>query len=158
MTEGPIACPELRVAPEWIDYNGHMNMAYYHLVFDRSLDFVYDRLGIGAAYVRAEGGSCFTLEVHATYLREVGLGDPLRVTWRLLDHDAKRIHFFEEMYHANHGYLAATSEQIALHVDMQSRRSSALPAGVQGELARIAGQHRQLPLPPQVGSVIRIRR
>ena len=84
--------------------------------FDRALDHVYDQLGIGADYVRLRGGSCFTREVHVNYLRELSAGDPIRVTFQLLDWDAKRMHFFEEMYHAEQGYLAATSEQLALHV------------------------------------------
>jgi len=154
----PITCPEMNVLEDWIDYNGHMNMAFYHVVFDKSLDTVYDDLGIGAAYVETEGGSLFTLEVHVNYLQEVALGDPLRVTWRLLDFDAKRIHFFEEMYHADEGFLVATSEQMAMHIDMNTRRSSSLPDRVQETLAKILRQHSELALPPQAGNAIRIRR
>ena len=127
MQETPIVCPQKIVDPAWIDYNGHMNMAYYNLIFDKCLDYVYDNIGIGAAYTQKAGGSCFTLEVHVNYLRELVLGDPVKVTFQLLDWDAKRLHYFEEMYHAEKGYLAATSEQLALHVDMESRRSAEFP-------------------------------
>ena len=48
---GPLPCPEQAVEPTWIDYNGHMNMAYYHVAFDRAVDFAYDQLGLGAHYV-----------------------------------------------------------------------------------------------------------
>ena len=60
LLEAPIECPLTRVNEDWIDYNGHMNMAYYLLVFDQRLDYIYDQIGIGEEYVRTKGGSCFT--------------------------------------------------------------------------------------------------
>jgi acyl-CoA thioester hydrolase len=156
--ESPIVCPAQRVEREWIDYNGHMNMAFYNLAFDRALDHVYDRIGIGADYVQREQGSCFTAEAHVIYLEELLLGDPLRVSFRLLDWDTKRLHFFEEMYHAERGYLAATSEQLALHVDMNTRRTAPFPHPIQARLRAMAQAHAGLPRPEQVGRVIGIRR
>jgi len=153
-----ITCPIQTVEPGWIDYNGHMNMAFYNLAFDRALDHVYDQLGIGADYVRSGGGSCFTAEIHVNYLQELMLGDPLRVTYQLLDIDAKRLHFFESMYHADTGFLAATSEQLALHVDMTSRRTAPFPELVQSRLTQLWSSHRELERPPQAGRVIGIRR
>ena len=158
LEETPIVCPPMQVEEAWIDYNGHMNMAYYNLIFDRCLDHVLDGLEIGADYARAEGGSCFALEVHVNYLQELVLGDPLRVTYQLLNWDAKRLHFFEQMYHAEEGYLAATSEQISLHVDMQARKSKPFPATVQTELGKLMARHESLATPPQVGHVIGIGR
>ena len=108
----PFVCPVRSVERAWIDYNGHMNMAYYNLVFDQALDCVFDELGIGAAYVQSGGGSCFTVEIHVSYVQELRLGDPMRVTFQLLDWDEKRLHFLGEMHHAGEGYLAATSEQL----------------------------------------------
>ena len=158
MSDAPIICPTQHVQEDWIDYNGHMNMAFYHVVFDRGVDHVYDSLGIGAEYTRNQGGSVFTMEVHVNYLQEVALHAPLRVEWRLLDCDAKRLHFFEEMYHAEEGFLAATSEQMAMHVDMAAKRSSPLPEDVRGALDVMRERHAQLETPSQVGRVIRIRR
>ena len=63
---GALACPEVVVQPEWIDYNGHMNMAFYSLVFDKSLDHVLARIGLDENYLREGQGSSFTLEVHAS--------------------------------------------------------------------------------------------
>jgi len=83
--ETPIVCPQKTVDPAWIDYNGHMNMAYYNLIFDQCVDYVYDNIGIGAEYARTTGGSCFTLEIHVNYLQELVLEDPVRVTFQLLD-------------------------------------------------------------------------
>ena len=152
----PFVCLNRRVEPAWIDYNGHMNMAYYNLVFDQALDQVFDALGIGAEYVRSGGGSCFTVEIHVTYLQEVKLGDPLRITYQLLDWDEKRLQFFGEMFHAEQRYLAATSEQLSLHVDMASRKAGPLPGEVQTRIAAMMNAHRQLPTPAQIGHVIGI--
>jgi acyl-CoA thioester hydrolase len=153
-----VVCPLQRVEPAWIDYNGHMNMAFYHLAFDRALDHVYDSLGIGASYTASGAGSCFTLEVHATYLQELMLDDPLVVHFQLLDRDAKRLHFFEHMYHAEQGYLAATSEQIAVHVDMKTRRAAGFPEDAMRRIDALWAEHATLPRPAQAGHVIGIRR
>lgn len=155
MTE-PIVCPTRRVERAWIDYNGHMNMAFYNLVFDQALDSVFDRLGIGAEYVRSRHASVFTAEIHVHYLDELTLDDPLRVTFQLLDWDEKRIHYYEEMHHAERGYLAATSEQIGLHVDMQTRRATPFPRDIEARLADLMAQHAALPVPERVGHVIGI--
>ena len=79
---------EETVRPEWIDYNGHMNFAYYVLVFDHATDVLFDALGIGSDYCRERTNSNFVLETHTLYEREVGGGDRLRVRCRLLDADA----------------------------------------------------------------------
>ncbi len=158
MSNALIICPEQRVETAWIDYNGHMNMAFYNLAFDRALDHVYDELGIGADYVRNGGGSCFTAEIHVNYLQELMQDDPIRITFQLLDCDTKRLHFFESMYHATEGYLAATSEQMALHVDMATRRTAPFPEPIQQAIERLMTTHRDLPRPPQVGRTMGIRR
>ena len=154
----PIVCPTMQVDDAWIDYNGHMNMAYYLLIFDRCLDFVYDHLNIGEAYVKASGGSCFSREIQVNYLQELVAGDPVRVTFQLMDYDEKRLHFFQHMYPAQDEYLAATSEQLALHVDVNLRRTTPLPASVQKRLNELMQTHKTLPTPEQAGSHIGIRR
>ena len=146
------------VRPEWIDHNGHMNMAYYLLIFDRCLDFVYDQLNIGEAYVKASGGSCFSREIQVNYLQELVVGDPVRVTFQLMDYDEKRLHFFQHMYHDQDDYLAATSEQLALHVDANLRRTTPLPVTVKEQLNELMQKHKTLPTPEQAGSHIGIRR
>ena len=151
MPDAPIRCPTRTVKAGWIDYNGHMNMAYYLMVFDQSLDHVYDELGIGEAYTRSGQGSCFTREVHVNYLQELTRDDPISVTFQLLDWDAKRLHFFQHMYHAEQNYLAATAEQLALHVDMTSRRTAAFPAAVQAQLGELMQAHQQLEMPAEAG-------
>jgi len=156
-TQAPFLCPPQTVAAEWIDYNGHLNMAYYHVLFDRGVDAAWDALGIGEGYLRESGSSCFTLETHVCYLNEIGEGDAVRVDFQLLDFDHKRLHFFQRMTHAVSNTLVATSEQLAMHVDMTSRRSASFPADA---LARIEAMHRaheRLPAPEQAGRRIGIR-
>ncbi len=146
-----------RVLPEWIDYNGHMNVAYYVLAFDQSLDSFCDRMDLGRAHVERTGNSIFVLETHVTYVQEVVLNDPLLFTLQMLDSDAKRFHYFIRMYHAERGYLAATSEQISLHVSLTNRRSTPMPPATAKGLADLAQAHRSLPRPEQAGHVIGIR-
>ncbi|MEE2803410.1 MAG: thioesterase family protein [Pseudomonadota bacterium] len=155
----PLSCPTIEVISEWIDYNGHMNMAYYNVAFDRyGTDYLLDQLGLGIDYVQRENASTFTLEQHVSYLRELRIGDPIHMTCQLLDYDSKRVHCFLNMYHAKEDYLAATSEQILMHVDLDRRRGSPLPDVALKKLAAMNKSHGQLPRPPQAGHVIAIRR
>lgn len=154
----PFEAPTQSVLSEWVDYNGHLNMAYYNVLFDRALDAMFDRLGIGVDYVRTRKASSFTAEIHVTYLQELLQGDPVRITVQLLDWDAKRLHFFEHMYHAEKGYLAATSEQMAIHVSMETRRAAPFPDDIQPLLAEMMDAHRSIPRPVQAGHVIGIPR
>jgi acyl-CoA thioester hydrolase len=153
----PIVCPVQTVEQAWIDYNGHLNMAFYNLLFDRALDHVYDLLGVGEQYVANADGSCFTMEIHVNYLQELLLDDPVRVEFQLLDADSKRLHFFEHMYHAEQGYLAATSEQLALHVSMASRRAAPFPDEVMQRLQALKTSHAGLSRPAYAGRSIGIR-
>ena len=115
-----------KVRKEWIDYNRHMNVGYYLVAFDLATDAWLDYLGLDEAYRERQQVTTFTLEAHVTYQRELLLGMPLRFTTRLLDFDAKRIHYFHELYHADDGYLAATNELLSLHVSLATRRSTAM--------------------------------
>lgn len=146
------------VRPDWIDYNGHMNVAYYVLAFDHASDALFEYLGMGESYRSSTGDSNFAIEGHITYDRELKLGDPMRFTSQLLDYDRKRVHYVNCMYHAHEGYLAATNELITVHVNLKSRRSSPMPDDVLAGLERVMQQHRTLPVPAQVGRVIGIRR
>lgn len=154
----PVECPPRKVEKAWVDLNGHMNMAYYHLLFDESLGKPFGDLGIGWEYTQEGEGTTFTVEVHVCYLNELMEGDPVRITYQLLDWDDKRVHFFGHMYHAEKGYLAATSEQMCVHVDMKTRRISPFSEAHQSKIATMMEEHRALPRPVQAGRVIGIRR
>ena len=154
----PLVSPTQTVIEDWIDYNGHLNMAFYNVIFDRAVDHFYDLLGVGAKYAESGAGSCFTMEVHVHYLNEVSLDDELELHLQLLDYDSKRLHYFQQMYHKEQGYLAATSEQLALHVDLNTRRSGAFPQHVLDKLDAMAATHLLLEAPSQVGHQIGIKR
>ena len=154
----PLELPALTVLPEWIDYNGHMNVAYYVLAFDHGVDAFMEFIGISPSYIEQQRASTFTLEMHVSYIRELRVGDPLRLNCQLLDFDTKRVHYFLHMHHAEDDYLAAVSEQIMVHVDLETRRSSEFPDDVRLTLQSLMNAHRHLPLPEQSGSVIGIRR
>jgi acyl-CoA thioester hydrolase len=115
------------VRAEWIDSNGHMNLAYYVVVFDLATDALYKALDIGDAYREASGNSCFTAETHTLYEREVHLGDKLLVRTWLLGADNKRLHYFHEMFHTESGERSAAQELMALHIDMSIRRVTQFP-------------------------------
>ncbi|MBI1775320.1 MAG: thioesterase family protein [Proteobacteria bacterium] len=149
---------EERVRPEWIDANGHMNVAYYVLAFDNATDTVFNHLGIGTAHRQRTSQAVFVLEAHVTYERELKAGDPMRFTTQLLGVDQKRLHFFHAMYHAEAGFLAATNEVLGLHVDLLQRRSQPFPEPALGRLRQLADRHARLPRPPQAGRVIALKK
>jgi len=142
------------VRPEWIDYNGHMNVAWYVLAFDHATDRLLDHVGLGVAYVESQNRSVFVLEMHVTYEREVREGDPLTFTTRILGIDARRVHLFHSMHHATDGWLAATNELVLMHIDLDVRRSYPLPDRALDTLTDIHRTHADLPVPQQVGRVI----
>ena len=141
----------------WIDFNSHMNMGYYTVLFDRCADEAFAEIGFGPEYVAARNHTTFTAEFHVRYLRELKLGDRVRSSFHLLDHDDKRFHSFQELYHED-GWLAATGEGMTLHVDLSGPRVVAMPADVLSRVRSMATAHARLPRPEGVGSRIGIRR
>jgi acyl-CoA thioester hydrolase len=146
------------IRQEWIDYNGHMNVAYYVLVFDYATDAFWNYLGIGEDYLKRTNNSTFALESHVTYQGEVRLGDQVRVTSQLLGMDAKRLHFLHRMYHAGKGYLASTLECVSLHVSLTTRRAAPFPEDRHAFLSRVLAAHRSLGLPDEAGRRISLER
>jgi acyl-CoA thioester hydrolase len=147
----PFVSSVMRVEQGWIDYNGHLNMAYYNVLFDRAVDEAYELLGIGHDYLLSHRHSTFTAEVHVRYLRELHAGDPVRVTFQLLDYDIKCIHYFEQLFHAEEGWVSATSENMTLHVDMDAKKVAPLPDDVARRLANMKAAHARLPRPEAAG-------
>lgn len=147
----PIPCKVRQIEPKWVDHNGHLNMAYYNVVFDDSVADLFRPIGFGPVYLKERNCSTMTAECHLRYLREVRLGDPLQVFIRVLGVDEKRVHFFEEMRHATEGWLAATSENISLHIDMSIRRVAPYPPDIAERIRTLVEAHARLPMPDGVG-------
>src|SRR5579862_7643082 len=150
----PFRSSVMQIEPQWIDYNGHLNMAYYNVMFDRAIDEFWLRLGIGPTYMKTRHGSTFTAECHVRYLREIHLGDPVQVSILLLGADEKRLHTFEELRHARDGWLSATSENMTMHVDLGLRKTAPFPPDVRATIDAVARAHATLPPPDGVGRSI----
>jgi acyl-CoA thioester hydrolase len=150
----PIVSYRGRVLPEWIDWNGHMNVAYYVLAFDLATDNLFDELGIGKAYREHSGCSSFTLELHVNYLREIKQDEEFEVRSYILGVDTKRLHVFHDMIHAESGEQVATNENMLAHIDMGKRRSSPFPDHLREKMQAIADAHKTLERPANAGRSI----
>lgn len=146
----PFLSAPMEIKPEWIDFNGHLNMAYYNVLFDHGVDELWDRLGFGEDYRNKRNLSTFTAEFHVCYLRELRLGSKVRVAFQLLAHDEKRFHFYQELIHED-GWISATGEGIALHIDMTGPRVAPMPADILARVDALAAEHATLPIPERVG-------
>jgi acyl-CoA thioester hydrolase len=152
----PFVSSTMKVEPQWIDYNGHMNMAYYHVLFDRAVDEAFEVIGLGPDYVEERKASYFTAEVHTVYKRELKVTDLVRVTLQLIAFDEKRLHFYEEIRHATEGWVSATCEALSLHVNMRTKKVVPFPADILANLAVMKAAHTRLPPPRDIGRIIGI--
>ena len=144
------------VQSDWIDYNGHLNVAFYHHIFDLSAKPFFNWLGITSEIRKRHNLSTFALETHLNYLSEVKVDAVVRVESRLLDVNEKRIHFYQEMYKTDSNTLAASHESLGTVVDMATRKSMALPSDLYQRLASVQKAHEQLPKPWQIGHVMAV--
>jgi acyl-CoA thioester hydrolase len=154
----PFRPPRQTVEDQWLDFNGHMNMAFYNVAFDRNLDAFFRHLGIGERYGEERRLSFFTAEVHVVYRRELPPRAPIESAIRLAGLDRKRIVMFGELFHGDDGYLSATSEQLLLHVHLDERKVVPIPDDVFERLASEFRRTAALGVPEALGrSVMRLR-
>ena len=118
----------MRVEPGWIDYNGHLNMAYYNVLFDRAVDEVYELLGLGLDYVKTRQA----LHLHgrgacALSARAPGRRAGARDAFICSASTKSACIISRQLHHAEEGWLSATSENMALNVDMAVKRVAAFP-------------------------------
>lgn len=156
--DAPIRIGGLRVLPEWIDYNGHMNVAYYTVSADQALDrMLEDHLGLGERFAAKAGMGPYALQANYTYLAELHEGEAFSVLIRLLDHDAKRMHLHLELVRDSDATPAARLETLLMNVDLSVRRGAAYPDWGQARMAQMVADHAQLPPPPGLGQPMGIR-
>lgn len=153
----PLTLHREAVQTEWIDYNGHMNVAYYVLAFDHATDALFDFLGVGEAYRRATGCSFFAVRQNIDYLQEVYAGEMLSFETHFLGCDDKRLHFHHAMYHLQKGHLVATTELLALHVNLAARRAAPMSDDARTRAGAAAAAHAILPTPEGVGRRIGLK-
>ena len=141
-----------RVRPEWIDENGHMNLAFYVTVFDGATDLLWDAIGLGQPYRHATGDGTFAVETHILYRAELLLGDTASVSTQILGADAKRLHLAHEMRRSLD--LIAQQEIMLLHVSLATRRVTPFPRDTEAQVLAAAAAHAALPRPDWVGRQI----
>lgn len=153
----PFRSSPMAVRPEWIDYNGHLNLAYYHVLFDQGVDELFEIIGLGPAYARERRLTSYTAESHVCYIRELKPESRVFSTARIVDFDAKRLHLFQELHHCE-GWLAATLESLSLSIDMSGPHVTPWPEDIAARIAALAERHARLPRPECLGRSIAIRK
>lgn len=157
MPPSPFVSRVMEVEKDWIDYNGHMNMAYYNVLFDRCSDEAFELMGMGPAYARTRQLTVYTAEVHVCYVRELHLGDRVTATFHLLDYDDKCLRHYQELFHVD-GWLAATCEVLTLHIDMGGPKVAPFPPDILARIEALRAAHAELPTPERAGRAIGLKR
>ena len=112
-----------KIIKDWIDYNNHMNVSYYLLIFDKfGADVLNDTFKMGEHSAKTTGKSTMIVESNITYNQELKIDDVVDVNLVYLDHDKKRLQYKMEMIHKEKKYLASTIELLALYVDLNTRK------------------------------------
>ena len=112
------------IKKEWTDYNNHMNMAYYVLVFDQIWEIILEKFKMGEQSAKSTKMSTMVVETHTTYNNEVKEGDEVEINLTFFDHDKKRLHFKMEMIEKSSKKLSATLEMLSLYIDLNKRKVS----------------------------------
>ena len=110
------------IKKEWTDYNNHMNMAYYVLIFDQVWEIMLQKFKMGEDSAKTEKMSTMVVETHTTYNNEVKEGDEVEINLTFFDHDKKRLHFKMEMLEKTTKKLSATLEMLSLYIDLNKRK------------------------------------
>ena len=114
-----------KIIQEWIDYNNHMNVSYYLLIFDKyGADVLNEIFKMGEHSAKTTGKSTMIVESHITYNKELQLNDEVDINCVFFDHDKKRLLYKLEMIHNEKKFLASTIEVLALYVDLDKRKAS----------------------------------
>jgi acyl-CoA thioester hydrolase len=153
--EGLLGVGRGRVGPETIDYNGHMNVVHYRAAFDAATDVLFAHVGLGPDdYNARTGATLMVVEEHTRYHAELAEGERYRVLARMVGHSAKKLHYLLLMENLDRAQLAATHEELALHVDLGRRKASPLPDFALEAVAALEAAQAGLPPPPDLGRVI----
>jgi len=111
-----------KIINEWTDYNNHMNLSYYILVFDKGAEVFLSKFQMGEHSAKTTKKSTMVVETHTTYNNEVKESEEVDVFISHLDHDKKRIHYKLEMYKKGTNILSATTEVLSLYIDLNLRK------------------------------------
>ena len=111
-----------KIVNEWTDYNNHMNLSFYILVFDKAAEKILSKFNMGEEAAIKTKRSTMVVETHTTYNNEVKEDDDVDVYLSYCDHDKKRLHYKLEMYEKNKNVLSATTEVLALYINLDLRK------------------------------------
>jgi acyl-CoA thioester hydrolase len=142
------------VLAEWIDINGHMNLAYYTVLFDYATDLLFESIGIGQSYKRTTNHGTFVVEAHNIFERELLVGQRVRVVSQIIGADGKRLHLAHQMFRMADGERAAAQELMFLSIDLGLRRVVPFLGDAQTRVAAAAAAHAGLPRPHWLGRQI----
>jgi acyl-CoA thioester hydrolase len=138
-----------------IDYNGHLNVVHYRAAFDAATDGLFAHLGLGPEEYNARtGATLMVVEEHTRYHAELAEGARYRILAQMVGHSARKLHYLLAMEDVGRGVLAATHEELALHVDLAARRASPLPPEALAAVEALEAAQAALPPPPDLGRVI----
>ena len=111
-----------KIINEWTDYNNHMNLSFYILVFDKAAEKILSKFNMGEEAAIKTKRSTMVVETHTTYNNEVKEGDEVEINLTFFDHDKKRLHFKMEMIEKSSKKLSATLESLSLYIDLNRRK------------------------------------
>jgi carnitine 3-dehydrogenase len=157
ISKAPLALHKGSVSISWVDYNNHMQDAYYLVAFGDGLDAFFHHIGNDETY-RAAGLTFFTAETHLNYFKEMKVGETFAVETQLVGFDEKRLHLFHRMLHGETRELVATNEIMQLHVDQKIGKVVAMGVNILETLSGIWDVHKHLEVPPQLGRVMSVRK
>ncbi len=111
-----------KIIKEWTDYNNHMNLSYYILVFDKGAEVFLSKFNMGEHSAKTTKKSTMVVETHTTYNNEVKENEDVDVFLTHFNHDKKRLHYKLEMYEKSKNTLSATTEVLSLYIDLNLRK------------------------------------
>jgi len=113
-----------KIIKEWVDYNNHLNMAYYILIFDQALEVVLEKFKMGADSAKNEKRSTMVVETNTKYINEIKESDEVDIMLTFFDHDKKRLYLKLEMIEKKTKKITASIEWLSLYVNLETRKVS----------------------------------
>ena len=155
----PVKLPAKKVLKSWIDYNGHMNVAFYTMAIDKSLDiFLEKTLGLGETHAKQNNQGPFVVQANFHYLNEMRYNDSFFVQASLIDFDSKKMHLCLEIVSKEKKMIMAVSEQLMLNVNLIKRKTENYPDWALERLTLMKDNHKTIKLPKNIGRKILIKK
>ena len=156
--EAPLKLPTRKVLKSWIDYNGHMNVAYYTMAIDNSIDyFLEEILGIGETHAKTNDQGPFVVQANFNYLNEMVHKQKFFVQCSLINFDTKKMHLFLELISSDNNQIMAYSEQLLLNVNLKKRKTENYSKWVVKRLKQLKNDHKNIQFPENIGLSIKIK-